>query len=74
MYVPDNHDLYDMYEREQERLRKKEERWSLEDLPFYEEEDGFKEVCFYINEREEDIEILEDFLIANRFDYEKEEF
>ena len=74
MYVPDNLDFYEMYEKEQERLRKKEERWSLEDLPFYEEEDEEIEVCFYINERAEDIEFLEKFLKKYDFAYEKEEF
>ena len=68
----DNLDIYEMHEREKERLRKKEERWNVEDLPFYEEEDEEIEVCFCINERAEDIEFLEEFLNKYDFAYEKE--
>lgn len=73
MRAPDNLDVFNAYERKQERLRKKE-RWNLEDLPFYEEEDEEIEVCFHIKERAEDIEFLEKFLNKYDFAYEKEVF
>ena len=65
MRVPDNYDLYEMYEREQARR----EKLCDEELPFGDEE---IEVAFYIQEREEDIEILEKFLIEHGYNYEKE--
>jgi hypothetical protein len=41
MYVPDNLDAYDTYEREQERLKRLQneneyiEEFDIEDMPFY---------------------------------------
>ena len=67
MRVPDNYDLFEMHEREQERrLRRMEE---IEKLPF---DDECIEVAFYVLESEEDIEILEKFLIEHGYNYEKE--
>lgn len=67
MRIPDNLDIYEMHEREQERRSKRHK--DIEELPF---EDKKIEVAFYINEREEDIEILEKFLKRYKFNYEKE--
>lgn len=64
MRVPDNLDLFEMYEREQ--ARRTEE---IEKLPF---DDECIEVAFYVLESEEDIEILEKFLKKHKFNYEKE--
>lgn len=68
----DNEYIYDLHEAEQARLERRREgleRFQKEELPFTETK---IEVAFYINEREEDIEILEKFLIKHKFDYEKE--
>lgn len=65
MRVPDNLDIFEMHEREQARR----EKLCDEELPFDDEE---IEVAFYIQEREEDIEILEKFLIEHGYNYEKE--
>lgn len=68
----DNEYIYDLHEMEQARLERRREgleRLQKEELPFTETK---IEVAFYINEREEDIEILEKFLTKHKFDYEKE--
>ena len=68
----DNEYILDLHEREQirqERRSRRVEGLHKEDLPL---NDPRLEVAFYINEREEDIEILEKFLIKHKFDYEKE--
>ncbi len=67
MRVPDNLDIFEQYEREQERrLRRTEE---IEKLPF---DDECIEVAFYVLESEEDIEFLERFLKKHKFNYEME--
>ena len=67
MRVPDNYDLFEMHEREEERRKKHYKE--VEKLPF----DDLKiEVAFYINEHEEDVEFLENFLKEHKFNYEKE--
>lgn len=68
MRAPDNLDAFNAYEREKERQK----RYYKEEIETEEEKDEFKEVCFYVNEREEDIEFLERFLNKYDFAYEKE--